>query len=125
MHYRARMIGHRWIIAAVGGSSVLVSASTAAAQRACCLFGAQCQSAADATECNGLGGVFLAGEGCATDPCAAGACCDGRSCGQADAFSCITVGRTFAGAGTSCLDDPCEADPAILTALMRRSCEPP
>ncbi len=24
MHYRARMIGHRWIIAAVGGSSVLV-----------------------------------------------------------------------------------------------------
>ena len=116
---------HRWIIAAVGALSVGVSVPAVSAQGACCTFGGQCLPAADVAECSGLGGIFLPGEDCANAPCSTGACCDGRSCGQADAFSCITVGRTFAGAGTSCLDDPCEADPAILTALMRRSCEPP
>ena len=73
------------------------------------MFGAQCVPAADVAECSGLGGIFLPGEDCANDPCATGACCDGLDCGQADAFSCIAAGRTFAGAGTSCLDDPCEA----------------
>ncbi len=100
---------NRWIIAAVGALSVFVSVSTASAQGACCLFGAQCVPAADVAECSGLGGIFLSGEDCANAPCSTGACCDGQDCGQADAFSCISAGRTFAGAGTSCLDDPCDA----------------
>ena len=100
---------NRWTIAAVAALSVFVSASTASAQGACCLTGAQCVPAADVAECSGLGGIFLPGEDCANAPCSTGACCDGQDCGQADAFSCISAGRTFAGAGTSCLDDPCDA----------------
>ena len=68
-----------------------------------------CSAAVDEADCTAQGGVFLAGADCVDDPCDTGACCDNLDCGQADAFSCITVGRTFAGAGTSCLDDPCGA----------------
>ncbi|MHC4219527.1 MAG: hypothetical protein ACYSU7_13870, partial [Planctomycetota bacterium] len=75
---------------------------------ACCTFD-DCLPAADEAECSALGGVFLAGEDCATDPCATGACCFGLSCAESDAFTCVTNGRDFAGAGTSCLDDPCDA----------------
>jgi hypothetical protein len=56
-----------------------------------------------------MGGVFLGGADCADAPCGPGACCFQTSCNIADAFSCIAAGREFAGAGTSCLDDPCGA----------------
>ena len=75
---------------------------------ACCTID-DCLPAADEVECASLNGVFLPGEDCATDPCAVGACCFGLSCAESDAYSCITNGRDFAGAGTSCLDDPCDA----------------
>jgi hypothetical protein len=73
---------------------------------ACCTID-DCLPAADAAECSSLGGVFLPGEDCATDPCGVGACCFGANCNETDAFSCITAGREFVGAGTSCLDEPC------------------
>ncbi len=76
---------------------------------ACCLMGDACLPAADEIECGRLGGVFLPGETCDNNPCLPGACCDGDNCGEAGAFSCITAGRTFAGAGTTCFDDPCES----------------
>jgi hypothetical protein len=75
---------------------------------ACCTFD-DCLPAADEVECASLNGVFLPGQDCAADPCAVGACCFGQSCAESDAYSCITNGREFAGAGTSCLDDPCDA----------------
>ena len=75
---------------------------------ACCTID-DCLPAADEDECSSLGGVFLPGEDCSTDPCGVGACCFKLDCNQADAFSCISAGRIFAGAGTSCLDDPCES----------------
>jgi hypothetical protein len=56
-----------------------------------------------------MGGVFLPGANCADSPCGPGACCFEQSCNIADAFSCITSGREYAGAGTSCFDDPCKA----------------
>jgi hypothetical protein len=77
-------------------------------QGACCLVDS-CLPAADAAECAGLGGVFLPGEDCADDPCGVGACCFETSCNETDAYSCIINGREFAGAGTTCLDDPCGA----------------
>jgi hypothetical protein len=83
-------------------------ASRVCAEGACCLADG-CLAAADEAECNGFGGVFLPGADCATDPCAPGACCNDLNCAIADAFSCITAGREFGGAGTTCLDDPCEA----------------
>ena len=80
----------------------------ARAQGACCTFDS-CLPAADDPECSGFNGVFLDGEDCATDPCAPAACCDNLTCGIADAFSCVTAGRQYAGAGVTCLDDPCGA----------------
>lgn len=56
-----------------------------------------------------MGGVFLPGADCANDPCGDGACCFKENCAIADAFSCITAGREFGGAGTDCIDDPCMA----------------
>ncbi len=104
---------HRWRTAAVGvvgGMMALGAASPAAAQAgACCTFDQQCVPVADAAACVALGGVFLPGEDCANDPCGPGACCFNENCNQADAYSCISAGREFAGAGTSCLDDPCES----------------
>ncbi|MHC5114594.1 MAG: hypothetical protein ACYTGP_09225, partial [Planctomycetota bacterium] len=75
---------------------------------ACCLGGGGCQNVGDEAACATLGGVLLEGEDCATDPCAVGACCSQDFCFQADAFSCITSGRDFIGAGLLCSDDPCE-----------------
>jgi len=71
-------------------------------QGACCTFD-DCLPAADEPECNSLNGVFLDGEDCSTDPCGPGACCQGTNCQQAEAFPCITAGREYAGAGTTCL----------------------
>ncbi len=84
------------------------SPRAAAGGGACCTIDS-CVPAVDEQDCTALNGVFLPGEDCATSPCGTGACCFNLNCNQADAFSCITAGRTFAGAGTSCLDDPCDA----------------
>ncbi len=80
----------------------------ARAQNACCLIDG-CQPAADESQCAAMGGILLPGQDCADDPCAIGACCFKLACGKTDAFNCIINGRIFAGAGTSCLDDPCES----------------
>ncbi|MCH7823290.1 MAG: hypothetical protein IH849_00685 [Acidobacteria bacterium] len=82
-------------------------AARVSAQGACCLFDG-CIPADDESQCSGFNGVFLPGEDCADDACEEGACCTDVSCNQANAFQCIIAGRDFAGAGTSCLDDPCE-----------------
>lgn len=82
-------------------------AARVSAQGACCLFDG-CVPADDEAQCAGFNGVFLPGEDCADDACGVGACCTDVSCNQANAFQCIIAGRDFAGAGTSCLDDPCE-----------------
>ncbi len=87
---------------------LLAAAPAAAGTGACCMFEG-CVPAATDPECAALGGVFLPGEDCAAGACGTGACCFEQSCNTADAFSCISNGRIFAGAGTSCLDDPCEA----------------
>ncbi len=84
-------------------------AGTAWGQGACCLPDQSCVPAASDPQCAGLGGVFLPGEDCAGAPCGPGACCFDESCNIADAFSCIAAGREFAGAGTTCLQDPCGA----------------
>ncbi len=81
----------------------------AAAEGACCRP-ANCIPATDATECDVFGGVFLDGEDCADSPCEIGACCFELNCGMLDAFNCISSGRAFGGAGTTCLDDPCESN---------------
>lgn len=93
-----------WLLALV----LLIPAPAAWAQGACCTFDS-CLPAADVAECSGFNGTFLDGEDCGTDPCAPAACCDGLTCGIADAFSCVTAGRQYAGAGVTCLDDPCAA----------------
>jgi len=82
-------------------------ASAAWADGVCCLPGA-CVDVANEAQCGDLGGVFLAGQVCADAPCGTGACCWEGGCNQTDAFSCITAGRDYAGAGTQCVDDPCE-----------------
>jgi hypothetical protein len=66
-------------------------------------------SAGSEAQCAGQGGIYLPGSSCAADACGPGACCFETSCNIADAFSCIAAGREFAGAGTTCLDDPCAA----------------
>jgi len=76
---------------------------------ACCMPDDTCVNVLDEGECAVLGGIVLAGEDCATSPCLPGACCDGLNCGVIGAYNCIAAGRTFAGAGTSCFDDPCQA----------------
>ena len=86
---------------------VLLAAAPAFGQGACCFMDQSCQPAADEAECNGLGGVFLPGADCAEAPCGTGACCRETACVETDAFSCISAGRDFAGAGTLCADDPC------------------
>jgi hypothetical protein len=96
-------------ILAVALASVIVTAGDALGQGACCLPDGDCTPAADEPECGGLGGIFLDGADCGLGACDPGACCDGASCGVLGAFDCIASGRTFAGAGTSCLDDPCAA----------------
>jgi len=98
----------RGLATALGLTVLLAADATGAGGGACCLFD-DCVNAADEAECNTVGGVFLPGEDCAFDPCGIGACCFEMECGMTDAFSCITAGRTFGGAGTTCLDDPCEA----------------
>ncbi|NNM26680.1 MAG: hypothetical protein HKO59_11980 [Phycisphaerales bacterium] len=75
---------------------------------ACCDPGG-CTDVADEAACVAIGGVFLPGAACVDAPCADGACCFDTSCAISDAYSCIAGGREFAGAGTSCLDDPCDA----------------
>ena len=75
---------------------------------ACCTVD-DCIPASSDPECAALGGVYLPGEDCALAPCGAGACCFKTSCSTDTAFGCITAGREYAGAGTTCLDDPCEA----------------
>jgi hypothetical protein len=75
---------------------------------ACC-FPDDCADVASESECASLGGVYLEGESCADGACGVGACCtDPAGCVEIDAYSCITGGREFAGAGTFCIDDPCE-----------------
>ncbi len=81
--------------------------ATARAQNACCSDPTTCVPVGNEGECNGLAGVFLAGADCADSPCAPGACCTDVNCNQADAFSCVTNGRDFIGAGIPCSDDPC------------------
>jgi hypothetical protein len=75
---------------------------------ACCTIDA-CIPASSVSECAALGGVFLPGEDCALLPCGEGACCYKTSCSTDTAFGCITAGREYAGAGTTCLDDPCKS----------------
>ncbi len=88
-----------------------VGAFTAQAlgQGACCLID-ECVTTETEQECAGLGGVFLPGESCDKGACGEGACCFEDNCLLTDAYSCISSGRTFAGAGTSCLDDPCDSN---------------
>jgi hypothetical protein len=89
---------------------VAVAAGSRAGQGgACCLPTAECMDVANAAECSALGGILLEGESCADGACGLGACCFELNCTLADAYSCIAAGREFAGAGTSCLDDPCGA----------------
>jgi hypothetical protein len=54
-----------------------------------------------------MGGVYLPNQDCGNNPCAPGACCSPSVCTIADAFSCITAGRDFVGAGTTCAGNPC------------------
>jgi hypothetical protein len=85
---------------------VIVMDGGIAGAGACCIQ-LQCQPAASEAQCIAMGGVFLPGENCEDAPCGLGACCSDTSCVQMDAYNCITSGRTFAGAGISCLTDPC------------------
>ncbi len=93
---------------------VLVTLSTGApfteGQGACCFQDDGCKESATGVACGVLGGVFFEGESCSDQPCGLGACCNELSCATANAFNCIVGGRTFGGAGTTCLDDPCESD---------------
>ncbi|MHC5111829.1 MAG: hypothetical protein ACYTHJ_18340 [Planctomycetota bacterium] len=84
------------------------SASRVQADGACCLPGDACQPSASETSCEASGGVYLDGADCADQPCEIGACCAEFSCAQSDAYTCVINGRNFGGAGTTCLDDPCE-----------------
>ena len=90
-------------------ASLSVGTHTALAQGACCTLD-DCLPAADELECShpDINGVFLDGEDCASDPCAAGACCAGTNCATAPAYPCITAGRDFIGAGSTCATDPCD-----------------
>ncbi len=78
-------------------------------QGACCLID-DCVQTQTEEDCSNLGGVFLPGESCDEDACGEGACCFEDNCAMTDAYSCIASGRTFAGAGTTCLDDPCDSN---------------
>jgi len=100
----------RWLLVPILLSALAGGTTSVLAQGACCAPDDSCQPAADDAECSGLGGVFLDGEDCATDPCVPAACCDGVNCGILGAHACITSGRSYAGAGVTCLDDPCQAN---------------
>lgn len=79
-----------------------------------CSPGACCEPTGSCSEtlpiaCQQAGGVFLENTVCAGNACGTGACCDGLSCSISNAYDCETSGRQFGGAGTTCLDDPCDA----------------
>ncbi len=93
-----------WLLACVIAST---ESPCASGQGACCTGAGGCTAAESEAECGGLGGVFLAGLDCAQDPCGVGACCAGPGCIEIDAYSCITAGREFKGAGSDCDTDPC------------------
>jgi hypothetical protein len=59
--------------------------------------------------CQQAGGAFQPGATCAGGACGVGGCCDGLSCSISSAYDCAVAGRQFGGAGTTCLDDPCDA----------------
>ncbi len=74
---------------------------------ACCVQEG-CVPVANEGECIGMGGYFVAGADCASNPCGVGACCTEFQCVETDAYTCFLGGRTFVGAGTSCdVGDPC------------------
>lgn len=81
-------------------------ASIALADGACC-FDSSCEDFVVGGDCTSNGGVFLDGESCASGACDPGACCSEGNCTVAPAYPCLQGGRTFGGAGTTCLDDPC------------------
>ena len=77
-------------------------------QGACCFQDEGCKESASGVACGVLGGVYLEGEVCMDQPCSVGACCSELACATTNAYNCIIGGRDFGGAGTTCLDDPCE-----------------
>jgi hypothetical protein len=86
--------------------SAFLAAGTAHAQHACCRESG-CIDVQTESQCNTAGGFYLPSQSCAQDACGTGACCSPISCFATDAYSCMSEGRDFAGAGLSCLTDPC------------------
>ncbi len=98
------------VLASLAFSTFTIAApAIAVAGSGACCTPTDCLPATSDPQCAALGGVFLPGANCAEGPCGPGACCYEQSCNIADAFSCITAGREYAGAGTTCFDDPCQA----------------
>jgi len=90
-----------------GGESYWRGAGGVREAGACCLMD-DCIDVGSEQECSAHGGVFFPGAACADGVCGIGACCFPLGCVDTDAYTCITGGREFMGAGTQCIDDPCE-----------------
>ncbi|MCH8823220.1 MAG: hypothetical protein IH984_06885 [Planctomycetes bacterium] len=105
---KALAVFYHRVLASIAIAMVLLTTNSVQGQGACCLFD-DCVQVNSEAECSSLGGVYLPRENCDDGACGVGACCFETNCNMADAFSCITSGREFAGAGTTCLDDPCDS----------------
>lgn len=99
---------YKMSFACITAAIVVCTASSALGQGACCLID-DCVQVQSEAECTSLGGIYLPGENCEDGACGVGACCFENDCVMTDAYSCVASGREFAGAGTSCLDDPCDS----------------